>query len=390
MKKNCPACTSSDLHAFYTVRDVPIQQNTPKVTRQDAYQTPRGDVVLAWCGQCGFVTNIAFDETLDIYTTDYNNVQGYSPTFQAYVDSIADMLINRYDLHDKHIIEIGHGKGDFLRQLCEQGHNTGTGYDPSHIGELTALGGRIRFVQDFYTDKYASDTADCFVARHLIEHVSNLDELVGGMRKAIGDNTDAIVFFETPDVRWILENATFWDIFYEHCSLFSPTSIARLFARHGFDVLRVTSAFEGQYMWLEAKPAAAEEGSIPDDLNSSHEIERLVKQFVANYEQKYAKIKGYIQNAGQETRKAAIWGAGAKGVTFLNTLKPPLDEIPVVVDINPNKQHRYIPGSGQYIIAPEELPNYQPDPIFIMNPNYKDEIKQTISRLGLDVTTIII
>jgi hypothetical protein len=389
MKKSCPACTSSDLHPFYEIRDVPIQQNTPKATREAAYQTPRGDVILAWCGQCGFVMNIAFDESLDIYTADYDNAQGYSPTFQAYVDGIATMLIDRYDLQQKHIIEIGHGKGDFLRQLCTLGNNTGTGYDPSHTGDMTALNGRVRFVRDFYSDTYAADTADCFVARHLIEHVPNLDNLVGGMRKAIGDNLNAAVFFETPDVRWILENGTFWDIFYEHCSLFSPVSIARLFARHGFDVLRVTPAFEGQYLWLEAKPATAT-GSIPHELNKPHDIGTLVEQFVTSYEQKFALINDTIQGVRSKQGNAAVWGAGAKGVTFLNKLKPSLAEIPVVVDINPGKQNRYIPGTGQLIIAPDQLPDYHPDLIFIMNPNYEAEIKQTIARLGLAVTTVVI
>ena len=389
MKQHCPACGSNQLHTFYELHDVPIQQNTPKSTREAAYQTPKGDVVLAWCGQCGFVTNIAFDETLDIYTKDYNNVQGCSPVFQNYVASIADMLVERYDLHQKHIVEIGHGKGDFLLQLCEQGNNTGTGYDPSHSGAMTALDGQVRFVADFYSDKYRDDTADCFVARHLIEHVPNLDELVGGMRRAIGNNLDAIVFFETPDVRWILKNVTFWDFFYEHCSLFSPGSIARLFARHGFDVLRVTPAFEEQYMWLEAKPAHGT-GSIPAELDTPQEIGVLVQQFVANYEQKYAQLKNHVQEIEAKNQKAAVWGAGAKGVTFLNTLKPSLETMPIVVDINPEKQNRYIPASGQLIIAPEQLPDYLPDFIFIMNPNYEAEIKQTLAHLNLQVTTLVI
>ena len=389
MKQHCPACGAAELQTFYELHDVPIQQNTPKPTRDAAYQTPKGDVILAWCSKCGFITNIAFDETLDIYTKDYNNVQVCSPVFQNYVASIADMLVSRYDLHQKHIVEIGHGKGDFLIQLCEQGKNTGTGYDPSHSGAMTALDGRVRFVADFYSDKYTDDAADCFVARHLIEHVPNLDKLVGGMRRAIGNNLDAIVFFETPDVRWILEHVSFWDFFYEHCSLFSPGSIARLFARHGFDVLRVTPAFEGQYMWLEAKPTYGM-GSIPDTLDTPHETSALVQRFVSSYEQKYAQLKYHVQQIEEKDQKAAIWGAGAKGVTFLNTLKPSLDTIPIVVDINPGKQNRYIPGSGQLIIAPEQLPDYQPEFIFIMNPNYDDEIKQTLAHLKLHVITIVI
>jgi hypothetical protein len=390
MKKLCPCCAADNLHTFYKVHNVPIQQNTPKATLQDAYDTARGDVMLAWCGHCGFVTNVAFDESLDIYTADYDNAQGYSPKFKEYVDSIAAMLIARYDLHSKHIIEIGHGKGDFLIQLCSKGNNTGTGYDPSHKGDLSALDGRIQFVPDFYTKKYADNRADCFVARHLIEHVPNLDNLVGGMRQAIGANTDAVVFFETPDVRWILENVTFWDIFYEHCSLFSPGSIARLFARHGFDVLRVTSAFGGQYMWLEARPSAAASGSIPEGLDTPEDMAALVSHFTTNYQQKMDVIKTHLERLEADKRCGVVWGAGAKGVTFLNILKPTLEVLPVVVDINPGKQNRYIPGTGQRIVAPDQLPDYQPDLVFIMNPNYEDEIKETLSHLGLNIPTISI
>ena len=84
----------------------------------------------------------------------------------------------------------------------------------------------------------------------------------------------------------------------------------------------------------------------------------------------------------QAGQRVVVWGGGAKGVTFLNTLKTQ-DQIEYVVDINPRKQGRYVPGTGQQIVPPEFLRDYQPDVVIVMNPIYKSEIEQIIKGLGL-------
>ncbi len=388
--KQCPACHAQRLHVFLELQQVPIQQNTPKPSMREAQDTTRGDIALAWCESCGFVSNTAFDTSLDIYTPDYNNAQTYSPVFQDYVDSIASMLIEERGLRHKRIVEIGCGQGDFLKKLCLQGDNNGVGFDPSYRGELTALDGRVRFVADFYDQRYADQPGDLFLARHLIEHIPNTGEFARVLRQAIGDNPSASVFFETPDVTWILKNGTFWDIFYEHCALFSPGSLARLFAGNGFNVSRVTPVFGGQYMWLEASPSSAAVGTIPDGLDTPEDIGQMVGDFTRHYQRKIGEMRGYLLRLQAEGQQAAVWGAGAKGVTFLNTLKPGLDIVPFVVDVNPGKQNRYIPGTGQQIIAPAALRNIPVHTVFIMNPNYSTEIQQTLAQLGLTPSIIIL
>ena len=58
-------------------------------------------------------------------------------------------------------------------------------------------------------------------------------------------------------------------------------------------------------------------------------------------------------------------------------------QIEYVVDINPHKQGKYIAGTGQKIIAPELLTDYQPDLVIIMNPIYKHEIQKMLEELKL-------
>jgi len=67
--------------------------------------------------------------------------------------------------------------------------------------------------------------------------------MITTLRNSITDDLGTIVFFELPNVMWILRHLTFWDIFYEHCSYFSPGSLTRLFNRCGFRIIRVTEAF---------------------------------------------------------------------------------------------------------------------------------------------------
>ena len=82
--------------------------------------------------------------------------------------------------------------------------------------------------------------------------------------------------------------------------------------------------------------------------------------------------------------KTVVWGAGSKGVTFLNVLKVE-SGIESVVDVNPHKHGHYVPGTGQNIVPPEFLQKYHPDKIIVMNPVYFDEIRKMYINLNYPI-----
>lgn len=57
--------------------------------------------------------------------------------------------------------------------------------------------------------------------------------------------------------------------------------------------------------------------------------------------------------------------------------------IQYVVDINPGKQGKYIPGSGQLVVPPEFLTSVQVDTVVIMNDIYRGEIQSCLDSLSL-------
>ena len=106
--------------------------------------------------------------------------------------------------------------------LCELGNNSGVGFDPAYVegrlqGEAVS---RIEFILDFYTEKYVSYQADLYCCKMTLEHIEAPLEFMRTVRKAIGDNSESIVFFQIPNVLRILEDCAFEDIYYEHCSYF--------------------------------------------------------------------------------------------------------------------------------------------------------------------------
>jgi SAM-dependent methyltransferase len=300
------------------------------------------------------------------------------------MQSLAVNLVSRYKLHDKTIIEVGCGKGEFLKMLCELGHNRGVGFDPSYVEERGVTTEQVTFIQDLYSERYANYQGDLVCSRHVLEHIQYPAELVASLRRSIGDRSGTVVFFEVPSVTWILRNLVFWDIFYEHCSYFSPGSLTRLFTVCGFDVVRVTEAFGGQYLCLEAFPQDEAREAELAGLGNPQKVADAVVHFATHCQDRMKALQRQLFDGMKRgDRRCVIWGAGAKGVTLLNTLDIPLECIEFVVDINPRKQGMYVPGSGQQIVPPDFLKTYLPNTIFVMNPNYYGEIQDTVASMGI-------
>ena len=89
-----------------------------------------------------------------------------------------------------------------------------------------------------------------------------------------------------------------------------------------------------------------------------------------------------------------VWGGATKGVLFLmhlSNLYPSIFEKVVgVVDINPKKQSLFTPSTKIRIISDKQMfkESEDGDVVLVMNPNYYEEIKDSIA-IGLSHTVEI-
>jgi len=385
----CHNCGDQTISVFCEARDVPVHSCLMMPTQQQALNFPRGDIALGFCEKCGFIFNVAFDPTVQDYSSIYEDQQCFSPTFNAFAQDLAKRLIEKYNLHNKDILEIGCGKGDFLTLLCELGHNRGVGIDPAYVKDRihSKASDRMTFIRDYYSERYANYHGDLVCCRHTLEHIHNTAGFVSNVRRAIGNRLDTIVFFEVPDVTRVLRELAFWDIYYEHCSYFSPGSLARLFRSCKFEVIDLSRDFDDQYLLIEAKPVSQASDKVHELEESLEEMAKDVKYFSVHCREKLDQWKERLQEIHADKRTAVVWGSGSKCVSFITTLGIK-DEIAYVIDINPHRHGKFLPGAGKKIMPPKFLREYKPDITIVMNPIYCNEIQQILD--DMKVTTEVV
>ncbi|MBW1820007.1 MAG: methyltransferase, partial [Deltaproteobacteria bacterium] len=117
-------------------------------------------------------------------------------------------------------------------------------------------------------------------------------------------------------------------------------------------------------------------------------VERVATRFAETHEAKIHVMRSELDELKTQGRKAVVWGAGSKGVGFLNALGG-YERIEYAVDVNRRKQGMYVAGAGQKIVRPEFLKDYCPDIILMMNPVYEDEVKQQLADMDLRARLLV-
>jgi SAM-dependent methyltransferase len=379
----CPSCGAASGECFYTQRGAPAHSCLLLPTLEAARRFPRGDIRLVLCGECGCIWNAAFDTRLTQYSERYEDSQAFSPRFGAFMRGLAERLIDRYQVRGKHILEIGCGKGDFLNLLCELGGNTGVGIDPAADPTLASESQNITFIVDEYSERYAHLPADLVACRHTLEHLPNAGEFLRTMGSAAHDVGTGVAYLEVPDVERVLAEGAFWDVYYEHVCYFTSESFARLAGRAGFEILSLEAGFDSQYLMLEARPSPHPDRATPADApRDLPRLAELTERFAVTSAERIHEWNAILAKLRHDGRRVAVWGSGSKAVAFLSILDAG-GEVDCVVDINPRKHEMYMAGTTQRIVPPALLQERRPDVVVVMNPVYRDEIREELDSLGL-------
>jgi len=385
----CPVCAGLDTSLLLRHSAVPTNNAILCDDPASALGWPVGSFRLTLCHDCGFIFNADFDQQLVEYSGRIEETQAFSPHFVRYAESLANEWIDRYHIHNQTVLEVGCGKAEFLSLMCEIGDNRGIGYDPAvHLERVDQrVADRLTLVTDLFGDEQIGLDADALVCRHTLEHIPAVHEFLSMLHRwAVARTTPPIVLFEVPDVERVLDEVAFWDVFYEHCSYFTAETLRFAFERAGFDVLSIRRVYDGQYLVLEARPRAVVESSnVARD--SVPRVLALAARFVERYRSITTVCRANLERFVQEGKTVALWGGGAKAVSFLTSLEVG-HLVAFAVDVNPNKQGKFLVGTGHAVVGPEQLRNQSSLQLVVMNPVYVPEITRSVEALGVDAQII--
>lgn len=381
--KTCALCNSNHVEAFFHLPNMPTQDGLLADSYEDSLSFPIGTIQLSLCTDCGYVANEGYDPnkiTFDTYDFSLN----HSPTFREYVEQLTDRLCETYQLSGKTLLEIGCGDGHVLSRLKEKGDNIAFGIDPGFdfSQHQPSFGQRLYLIRDYYSPHFAFLRPDFVMCRLVIDLLPDPVQFLKMLRRNLDHCPDAVLYMEVPNAVKNFSDAVLWNMAYEHRSWFTPESLRYLFELCGFKVLNIETCWQEEFLAIEATPTYP----WPKPGRRNEDAHQSFLQSIKNFSHKTNEIqqahRHRLEEISSKQQKLAMWGAGARGVTFLNMFQMN-GEVNQVVDINPRRHGKYMPGTGHQVAAPESLIELAPDVLLINNPTYAEEIMAHAKELGL-------
>lgn len=364
---------------FFGPVELPVFCNVLWDSASEARGAARAALRLVHCGACGLIWNDLFDARKVEYAPNYENALHFSAHFRAFAQELAERLVREHELGGKAVVEIGCGDGMFLGELVKAGAGRGVGFDPSMKGRIEASAhAGVTIHPELFTRQTAPAETALVVCRHVLEHIERPVEFLGAIREAVAGR-DVACYFEVPNAGWMLREGGVWDILYEHVAYYTPGSLEALLDRCGFGVMRTEECYGGQFVGIDARTLHAG----PAEPSAAAPARELFERFGGVARERVARWRQTLEELGAAGRRAAVWGAGTKGGTFLNMMGAAAASVEMVIDQNPRKHGRHIAGVGTTIAPPEALRDSSVDMVIVMNPVYVPEIGARLAQMGV-------
>jgi SAM-dependent methyltransferase len=342
------------------------------------------------CGECLLVQLEEF-ETPERIFGDYAYFSSYSTTWLEHARAYAAESIERFELDSRaRVVEVASNDGYLLQYFAERGIPV-LGVEPAANVAAAAQQKGIPTVVDFFGTALAHELspdsqADLLVGNNVVAHVPDLNDFVAGLRVLL--KPEGVVTMEFPHVVRLVEGVQFDTIYHEHFSYFSFLTVRRVFEEHGlaiFDVAELPT--HGGSLRIYARHAGDDSKATGPHVEALAQRERDdgydgLKPYLA-FGERVHEVKrqtlaffGEARAAGQSV---AGYGAPAKGNTLLNFCGIGPEFMEYTVDLNPHKQGRFLPGTHIPIRAPAAIRETQPDFVFILPWNIKEEIMEQMA-----------
>ncbi len=388
----CRACDASLERVFCDLRSSPLANSylePADLLAVEAYYPLRVYV----CERC-LLVQLPENARPEAIFSDYAYFSSYSDSWLAHARRYVEAMTERFGLDaSSQVVEIASNDGYLLQYFVERGVPV-LGIEPAaNVADAAIAKGiptRVEFFGEDSARRLVGDgmQADLLLGNNVLAHVPHLRDFVAGL--AIALVPSGVLTMEFPHLARLIAENQFDTIYHEHFSYLSLAVVRRILADHGLEVFDVDELpTHGGSLRVYARHAERNGAAIGDRVaavladEASAGLDRL--DGYLGFEGKVREVKlallDFLIGAKRDGKSVVGYGAAAKGNTLLNYCGAGVDLVDYVVDRNPHKQGRYLPGSRIPIHAPEHIDETRPDYVLVLPWNLKDEITEQMAHV---------
>lgn len=339
------------------------------------------------CANCWLVQTVDYADREEFFSPDYAYFSSYSTTWLDHCQAYSDAIIKKLNLDENSLVgEVASNDG-YLLQYFQKKNIPCFGVEPTISTAKVAQDKGIKVFTDFFGADYATKlalenyTADLLIANNVLAHVPDINDFVRGFSNLLKPN--GVATFEFPHLLSLVNYSQFDTIYHEHYSYLSLSAVKKVFEKNGLSIFDIDEIpTHGGSLRVYAQHMDAGKREVSNAVGKMLELEMnkgiTSESFYQNFQKRIINIKHefltFLLEAQQKQQKVVAYGAAAKGNTLLNYSGVKDDLISYVVDKNPAKAGKYLPGSRIPIVSESRLKNDKPDLIVILPWNLKDEI----------------
>ena len=344
------------------------------------------------CTECWLVQTEDYTGADELFSADYAYFSSFSTTWLEHAERYVSDMAKRFDLSaHSHIVEVAANDGYLLQYAKAKGIPC-LGVEPTTSTAEAARAKGIEIVEDFFGVKLATELvsqgkqADLIVANNVLAHVPDINDFVAGFSTLL--KPAGVATFEFPHLLQLVSENQFDTIYHEHYSYLSLTAVKRVFEHNGlsvFDVEELPTHGGSLRVYAQRTDSAIHEisPSVTSLLERETSAGIATSEYYAGFQEKANKVKNdflsFLIEANQAGKTVAGYGAAAKGNTLLNYAGIRPDLLPYVVDRNPAKQDKFLPGCRIPIFDEQQLKLSRPDYVIILPWNLKAEVVEQLS-----------
>jgi len=380
----CRICGNNNLKLFLSLGKTPLANSflSKKDLRKEELSYP---LELCFCNVCKLV-QLTYVVPPEIMFKNYVYVSSTSNTFKIHFGKMAENISRSFMLNEKSlVVDIGSNDGILLKGFQKMNVQT-LGVEPAkNVAKIAEQNG-IETINDFFNANVAKQIierkgqADIVTATNVFAHVDNIEEFTRNIKSLL--KKDGIFVIEIQYLVDTIEKMTFDNVYHEHLSYFTLTSLNYFFNKHDmqvFDLQRVDS--HGGSLRVFIKKVEGNQ-DINKEVNEIIKYENnmsiadlsLYQEFADEVYSVKEKLTSYIKDIKKRGKSIVGYGAPAKSTTLLNFCNIGAEYINYIVDDSPLKIGLYAPGTHIPVVDSKKLDEKKPDYVLILAWNFATEI----------------